>query len=300
MVFDWAKEILAMKRDMELVQSTSLSVVSNSNYDSVSKEQEFGSQLSLLLQESIHSHSAYPATKPKKMAALRKDMIRTCSIVVGVLVVLGLGTMYSTTNQFHKMIDFNNPKIVIDLSKHPMSTTSPMDITFPLYPERSLGSSPHVLSSYESTVSSVQSGDSDVAREDLQKVGATYPTNAWYENLLLFDPNQGYTNNNQVYSMPFILDVAGPIPGLTMNLPTKLANNQVVQMYNIPDFGLTIGGIGWQEAVEGASDKANLHAIYGNSMTYDLSEPPSELGLVLRYVSIKSLLELYLYFTRFF
>lgn len=282
MVFDWAKEILAMKRDMELVQSTSFSVASSANYDSINKEQEFGSQLSLLLQESIQNQSVYPA-KPKKMAALRKDMIKTCSFVVGVLLVLGVGTLYSTSPQFQSMMNFNKPKIVVDLSKHPLSTKSPMDITFPLYPERSLGSSPHVLSSYESTAASVPSGDSDIAREDLEKVGATYPTNAWYENLLLFDPNQGYTSNNQVYSMPFILDVSGPIPGLRMNLPTKLANDQVVQMYSIPDFGLTIGGIGWQEATESASDKANLHAIYGNSMTYDLSEPPSELGLVLRY-----------------
>lgn len=43
------------------------------------------------------------------------------------------------------------------------------------------------------------------------------PTNAWYQNLLLLRDDQSPTNQNRAYTMPYVVDVTGGIPGLRLH-----------------------------------------------------------------------------------
>lgn len=66
-----------------------------------------------------------------------------------------------------------------------------------------------------------------------------FPTNAWYQNLLLVEDEP--TQANRAYSIPYVIDATGPIPGLRV-LPNHVgATQDVVQIYVVEEYGLTLG-----------------------------------------------------------
>ena len=69
-----------------------------------------------------------------------------------------------------------------------------------------------------------------------------FPTNAWYQNMLLVnDGGGGPTEVNRVYSTPFLVDAVGPIPGLRL-LPNQVsASTSVIQINDLVEYGLTVG-----------------------------------------------------------
>lgn len=68
------------------------------------------------------------------------------------------------------------------------------------------------------------------------------PTNAWYQNFLLGTPTSN-TKDNSVFAVPYVVDVAGLIPGLRSHACTVMANKAMVRMNYEPENGLTIGAV---------------------------------------------------------
>lgn len=72
---------------------------------------------------------------------------------------------------------------------------------------------------------------------------AALPTNSWYQSFLLLpdDPESFPTNLHRVYTMPYIVDAAGPIAGLRVYPHHVGAVSNVIQTYVIEAQGLTTG-----------------------------------------------------------
>ena len=66
-----------------------------------------------------------------------------------------------------------------------------------------------------------------------------YPTNAWYQSLLL--PEAEPEVAHRAYAIPYVLDAAGPVPGLRVHPNHIDASSFVVQLYVIEEYGLTVG-----------------------------------------------------------
>ena len=73
---------------------------------------------------------------------------------------------------------------------------------------------------------------------------AAYPTNAWYQNMLLpptggdeFEPS----NLNRIYSTPYVLDPVGSIPGIRVHANYLVSTSNVIQLSYYEEFGLTLG-----------------------------------------------------------
>lgn len=102
------------------------------------------------------------------------------------------------------------------------------------------------------------------------------PTSAWYQNLLL---SKGEPSNLiRAYAMPYMLDLVGPIPGLTLHTSFLVPTDRVVQLTNNAPFGLTLGAAG---DISGKSLENLSHQ-------YTVSSP-TELGVTLHWVRTKIL-----------
>jgi hypothetical protein len=66
-----------------------------------------------------------------------------------------------------------------------------------------------------------------------------YPTNSWYQSLLM--PAGEPDMTHRAYAIPYIVDAAGPMPGLRIHANHIDASSSVVQLYVIEEYGLTLG-----------------------------------------------------------
>jgi hypothetical protein len=71
---------------------------------------------------------------------------------------------------------------------------------------------------------------------------ASYPTNAWYQNILMMDDEP--SNIHRIYAVPFVLDPAGPIPGVRVHPNHIQASTAVVQLNTVEAYALTVGAAG--------------------------------------------------------
>lgn len=67
----------------------------------------------------------------------------------------------------------------------------------------------------------------------------SYPTNAWYQSLLL--PEGEPDVAHRAYAVPYVVDAAGPVPGLRVHPNHIDASSFVVQLYVIEEYGVTVG-----------------------------------------------------------
>lgn len=74
----------------------------------------------------------------------------------------------------------------------------------------------------------------------LSAINATnYPTNAWYQNLLMAWEEPELIHN--AYSIPYIVDCSGPFPGLRIH-PTHVgASSSVVQLDIVEQYAVILG-----------------------------------------------------------
>jgi len=100
------------------------------------------------------------------------------------------------------------------------------------------------------------------------------PTSAWYQNMLQTEGEP--TNLNRAYALPYILDVVGPIPGLTLHSSFLVPTSKVIQLSNNPLFGLTLGAKG--DVFEDTKTKA--------TRKYSVSSL-TELGLTLHWDAMR-------------
>lgn len=66
-----------------------------------------------------------------------------------------------------------------------------------------------------------------------------YPTNAWYQNMLMVTDEP--ESIHRTYTIPYIVDAAGPAPGLRVHPNHIAASSFVVQVHVIETYGLTLG-----------------------------------------------------------
>jgi hypothetical protein len=99
-----------------------------------------------------------------------------------------------------------------------------------------------------------------------------YPTNAWYQNILMMDDEP--SNIHRIYAVPFVLDPAGPIPGVRVHPNHIQASTAVVQLNTVEAYALTVG------AAKDATSKHNSTETNGY-----IIENMTPLGVTLGFVS---------------
>jgi len=67
------------------------------------------------------------------------------------------------------------------------------------------------------------------------------PTNAWYQNMLQVSQYGEPSDLQRVYPAPYLMDVVGPIPGLTIHPISIIAGDLVMQITYLGNCGLTLG-----------------------------------------------------------
>lgn len=72
-------------------------------------------------------------------------------------------------------------------------------------------------------------------------VNVAIPTNAWYQNLLSVDNDDIPSTIHRAYTIPYIVDAAGPIAGLRIHPNHILATQTVIQLNVVEQHGLTVG-----------------------------------------------------------
>ena len=75
-----------------------------------------------------------------------------------------------------------------------------------------------------------------------KSTGFALPTNKWYENMVLVPDKMDPTGDNQVYTVPYVLNTIGPVPGIKIHATRLLANDKIVQVTFNDGHGLTLGG----------------------------------------------------------
>lgn len=70
---------------------------------------------------------------------------------------------------------------------------------------------------------------------------SVYPTNAWYQNLLMNNNDDPPQEIHRVYCIPYIVDAAGMIAGFRLHGPHRSTSNTVIQLNVQTEFGLTMG-----------------------------------------------------------
>jgi hypothetical protein len=106
----------------------------------------------------------------------------------------------------------------------------------------------------------------------LQESHPALRTNAWYQNLLLLRDGESPTGDHRAYTQPYVVDVAGPIPGLRMQLgQIDTTSDQVIVADGVQD-SLTLGMAPPSTPTE-----------YGVDMGYNVVAA-NDLGLTLEWV----------------
>uniref|UniRef100_A0A7S4SAK7 glucan endo-1,3-beta-D-glucosidase n=2 Tax=Ditylum brightwellii TaxID=49249 RepID=A0A7S4SAK7_9STRA len=160
----------------------------------------------------------------------------------------------------------------------PFSLIGPDEIGFTTH-HRSDDSLPgEVFGSWRHSVGQSKNVKSKPRNENrMKEKHAAMPTNMWYENLLIGSINQKrVTENNRAYTIPYIVDFAGPIPGIRVQFPHKVASDTIVQMATVPKYGLTLGTAFKDNKREGDNFVESAYVLDGEY-------PPNQLGLGLRW-----------------
>jgi hypothetical protein len=73
---------------------------------------------------------------------------------------------------------------------------------------------------------------------------AALPTNAWYQNLLLLgDGEQPVASKHRAYTIPYMIDVAGPIPGVRLHLGHVHVTGTSAELQVEEIYGITLGAM---------------------------------------------------------
>jgi len=111
------------------------------------------------------------------------------------------------------------------------------------------------------------------------------PTNQWYENMFLLTDGAGDPNeNNRLYTIPYVIDTVGPIPGIRLFETRVLGMDKVVQVTYVNFHGLTLGATHNLAAEAQDTAKSIVHKPY--TLDDDRSSVPmSPLGITLKWKS---------------
>jgi len=94
---------------------------------------------------------------------------------------------------------------------------------------------------YDRPTSSSPNARLDPLRD--HRKGGAIPTNAWYQNMLRLDVDQEPTKNHRVYTVPYILDAAGIVPGIRAHATRLEATPSQVMLQIDEPYALTLGAM---------------------------------------------------------
>ena len=140
--------------------------------------------------------------------------------------------------------------------------------------------------------SSPQQGVFGKLSEGVDRTKYPLPTNKWYENLLLVnDQDSEPSMNNRAYTVPYVVDAAGPISGIRLFGSRVLGMQRIVQVSIVNAHGLTIGSAS-NIALTGninTEDIPKRYRLFDNYSGDDKEKasgyPLTPLGLTLKWVS---------------
>ena len=111
------------------------------------------------------------------------------------------------------------------------------------------------------------------------------PTNQWYQNLFLLDNGAREPNDaNRVYTIPYIVDTVGPIPGIRLFETWVLGMDKVVQVTYVNFHGLTLGATHNLESTKAHDETRNILPHHFSLDDDQPSIPLSPLGVTLKWV----------------
>lgn len=144
-----------------------------------------------------------------------------------------------------------------------------------LKPSQAWGKRRHFFQNYSqenNNTSSRRDRGSDADADETSKgAGAMspLPTNVWYLNLLSDAAGTRYnTEASRVYTVPYIIDTVGSIPGVRVHWPTIQASTRNIQMVVDVENGLTLGGTGVDPRYTLADDGENGVSLLGLSLEW--------------------------------
>ena len=85
------------------------------------------------------------------------------------------------------------------------------------------------------------------------------PTNAWYQNLLMAKGEP--TQEQRAYTVPYIVDLIGPIPGMRIHHPTVQGGTKIIQLTEVEAHGLTLGAATRNFLLNGANPLSKKYAV---------------------------------------
>lgn len=110
------------------------------------------------------------------------------------------------------------------------------------------------------------------------------PTNQWYQNLFLLD-NDALNDANRVYTIPYIIDTVGPIPGIRLFETRVLGMDKIVQVTYVNFHGLTLGATHNLESTKAHDETRNILPHHFSLDDDQPSIPLSPLGVTLKWKS---------------
>jgi len=210
-----------------------------------------------------------PSNKDASDSSLKlaKSTIFLCVIPIIILIVT-IQTNRPSVLQEQEIAHFS--AVLLDHEVHrPFSTVDPVS-SLKLYPfERPKSSSPGTV------FGKLQNGESGNGESGKYAL----PTNQWYENMLLLPDAMDPGETHHVYSLPYVVDAAGPIPGIRLSITHILAFEKVVQASYIAGQALTLGASTNLDSDQIDLSKESMHkrySLFGDS-------PLSSLGLTLQW-----------------
>jgi endo-1,3(4)-beta-glucanase len=76
------------------------------------------------------------------------------------------------------------------------------------------------------------------------KKNAALPTNSWYQNLLRLGADEVPNRDHKAYTIPYMVDTAGAIPGVRIHGPRLVSTSTQVTLTVDEPYGLTLGAMG--------------------------------------------------------
>ena len=146
------------------------------------------------------------------------------SFLIAVAVACTTGLAMLAYQRFHTFREPHENHINPNYRQGPLSLLDPVADLGMYHFDRPLSSQPTVHRSLEAP-----------------NGNAALPTNSWYQSFLLLGADETPTSMHRAYSIPYILDAAGPIAGIRVYPHHVGATSNVIQTYTIENQGLTAG-----------------------------------------------------------
>ena len=150
-----------------------------------------------------------------------------------------------------------------------------------LDPVHDLGLAEHERSPEDSSFPAYFYGGDSNPNSDGEHPRQAKPTNAWYQNLLQVQENDEPSNVQRAYPGPYLMDVVGMIPGLSVHATDIDASDMVVQLSFNERFSVVLGGT---DSILPGKSEGDVATTLTHSHKYKVVKT-TDLGITLGWVS---------------